>query len=583
MQNRKTLIQLLALGPVVFIPTVVLIVASLITSTEKAGFERAITQVEQDFLENEKARVRSKVNNMVDLVTYRQSIINQQLHNRIQRRVDDAQRVALTLYEKYHNELPEKAVKQLIVEALRPLTWNGGESYIWIIDFDGDLQLAPGYLKHLEGSSFIDFKDATGREIIREEISIAQGKGQGFLWDTFTKPGEPTEKQFKQLAFVKKLGVFDWYLGSGEYLDTATKLTNTHLLEAINQMGKGDSDYFYVIDTDGNLLLNYARPDIVGKNMSETTDPNLHGLYRKIVQASKSESEDFISYNWLNPSSGMVDVKMAYVRYVPISRWVIGSGFYPKTLERGYGVQKQRLINQHKQKMRHLNTLTWLSVVVALLIAAFMSVLFHRILGRYQQELVDDNNELKDLNLELENKVIMTSQALDKANEKLEGLSVKDNLTNLPNRFVLLQRLEAERERANRFNEAFSVIMFDVDFFKKVNDKCGHETGDKTIQHLARLVDSKVRTVDLLGRLGSEEFLIIMPNTTANEALESAERIRQAIEQEVFECDASITVSMGVAEHRKSFNVADILKVADVALYQAKAQGRNRVCSYEDE
>lgn len=573
----------MALGPVVFIPAVVLVVASLITSTENEVFERAIAQVEQDFLENEKARVRSKVNNMVDLVTYRQSIINQQLHDRIQRRVDDAQRVALTLYEKYHGELSDKELKKLIVEALRPLTWNGGESYIWIIDFDGDLQLGPGYLQHQEGSSLIDFKDATGREIIREEIAIAKGQGQGFLWDTFTRPGEPTDKQFKQLAFVKKLGVFDWYLGSGEFLDTATKMTNTHLLEAINQMGKGDSDYFYVIDTDGNLLLNYARPDIVGKNMSETSDPNLHGLYRKIVQASQADSEDFISYNWLNPSSGMVDVKMAYVRYVPISRWVIGSGFYPKTLERGYGVQKQRLINQHKQKMRHLNTLTWLSVVVALLVAAFMSVLFHRILGHYQQELVDDNNGLKDLNLQLENKVIMTSKALDEANEKLEGLSIKDNLTNLPNRFVLLQRLEAERERANRFNEFFSVIMFDVDFFKKINDKCGHDVGDKTIKQLARLVDSKVRAVDLLGRLGSEEFLIIMPNTKANAALESAERIRQAIEQEVFECDASITVSMGVAEYKKTFNVADILKVADVALYQAKAQGRNRVCSYADE
>lgn len=93
----------------------------------------------------------------------------------------------------------------MVVEALHPLEWNNGESFIWILDFDGIFQLAPTYLRHLEGSSIIDFQDSTGREIIKEEIALVKTVGSGFLWDTFTKPNEDPNKQFKQLAFVKKI------------------------------------------------------------------------------------------------------------------------------------------------------------------------------------------------------------------------------------------------------------------------------------------------------------------------------------------------------------------------------------------
>lgn len=581
MRNRKTLIQLLALGPVIFLPLVVFIVATLILNAEKETYNRALNQVSLDYLETEKSRIRSKVKNMVDLVAYRQSIIDKKLHNRIQRRVSDAQAIAMALYNHYSSKLPEAELKELIIESLRPLIWNGGESFIWILNFDGEFQLAPEYLRHLEGTSIIDFEDATGRKVIREEIAITKSQGQGFLWDTFTKPGEPIDKQFKQLAYVKNFGIYDWYLGSGEYLDTATNNTNTHLLEAINQVGKGGADYFFVVDSTGTLLLNYARQDIVGKNMSESKSPFLNELYQSIVNATNAESSEFISYEWINPQTGLVDLKLTYVQSVPGSNWIIGSGFYPSSLDNSYKSKEQRLTNEFNEKSRHIKSLTLFGVLIALLISTFASIMFYRILSQYQHDLIDANDELRDLNFELENKVLDRTKALAKVNQELEGLATTDSLTQISNRYALMNRLKEEIDRANRFNDDFVLIMFDIDFFKKVNDEHGHDVGDKVLQELSTLVFNEVRSVDLFGRLGGEEFLIIMPNTTTTVAHQSAERIRQIIENYVFENELKITISLGIANYRRDQKISSLMKMADLALYQAKESGRNKTVCYE--
>lgn len=581
MRNRKTLIQLLALGPVIFLPIVVFIVATLIMNAEEETYNRALSQVGLDYLETEKSRIRSKVQNMVDLVEYRQSIIDKNLHNRIQRRVDDAQAIAIALYNHYATKLPEAELKELIIESLRPLIWNGGESFIWIINFEGEFELAPQYLRHLEGTSIIDFEDATGRKIIREEIAIAKSQGKGFLWDTFTKPGEPIDRQFKQLAYVKDFGIYDWYLGSGEYLDTAKNITNTHLLEAINHVGKGDSDYFFVIDAAGNLLLNYARQDIVGTNLIESKDSFINDLYQSMVKASNNDFKEFISYDWINPETGLIDPKLTYVQVVPGSNWIIGSGFHPNSLSNSYSLQEQRLTNEFKQKTWHIKMLTFLGVLIALLVSTIVSIMFYRILSQYQRDLVDANDELRDLNFDLENKVLDRTKALEEANEELEGLATTDSLTQISNRYALMNRLKEELDRANRFNDDFVLIMFDIDFFKQVNDDYGHDVGDIVLQQLSTLVFNEVRSIDLFGRLGGEEFLIIMPKTNLSEAKESSERLRKVVESYVFENGLKITISLGVANYRTNQKISSLMKMADLALYQAKESGRNNTVLYD--
>ncbi len=573
MKTTKNTIRFLTLAPIVFIPLFVFLLSLLVINAEEDNFADAIAQLENDFIENEKARIRYRVNNMADLIHYRQSIIDQNLHDRIQKRVEDARRIALAIHSHYHEKLPPPEIKELIIEALRPLQWNNGESYIWIIDFEGTLQLGPDYLKPMEQSSILHHTDLTGRRIIEEEIAIAtSAQGKGFLWDSFTKPGEPKDKHFKQLAFVNSLGVYDWYIGSAEFLDTATKSAHAGLLETINQIGKGDSDYIFVIDRKGLLLLNFTRPDLVGRKMSETTDEDLQQLFKSIVDAADSQAEEFIEYHWLNPHIGTVEKKMAYIKAVEDSSWIIGSGFYPKMLEQGYEVQKQRLRTQHNQKIDYLNKLMLISIIGSFLISMLMSMAFHRLFNNFQQKILDENNDLRQLNLELEESQIQLSNELKEVEKTLREEKTLDSVTQLPNRKYLLNRLQQEFNRANRYHSDLSVIVIEISNFADFVEGCTEEEMQSLLIESSIRIKHLVRNVDLLGRIGLDEFMIIMPEVSPEEARILADRIATQLRESDNCLNQPLRLISTVAAYEHESSLVEFLKQLDIAMYQNSEQ-----------
>ena len=159
-----------------------------------------------------------------------------------------------------------------------------------------------------------------------------------------------------------------------------------------------------------------------------------------------------------------------------------------------------------------------------------------------------------------------------------------DFLTGLSSRGYFLEQGELELSRAIRYDNALSIFMIDIDFFKQVNDSHGHKTGDTVLKKLAEVCGNMLRDVDIVGRIGGEEFAILLPETDKNEAAEVAERLRNAIANAKVPLstgDQSLhfTVSIGVASlESKGENLDALLHLADKALYEAKNSGRNRVC-----
>lgn len=161
--------------------------------------------------------------------------------------------------------------------------------------------------------------------------------------------------------------------------------------------------------------------------------------------------------------------------------------------------------------------------------------------------------------------------------KRIEELSVTDTLTQLFNRLKLDQSLASELERASRYQQPLSVILFDVDHFKKVNDNHGHQAGDQVLKQIAEIVRHCVRTTDVAGRWGGEEFLIICCNTDVKGATELAERICNAMNFYEFDEVGHVTGSFGIASLCETCTSDNILSEADAALYRAKENGRNRV------
>ena len=161
--------------------------------------------------------------------------------------------------------------------------------------------------------------------------------------------------------------------------------------------------------------------------------------------------------------------------------------------------------------------------------------------------------------------------------KKLKYYSVTDALTQISNRHRLDQVLTDETNCSNRYPHKFSVILIDLDYFKSINDSWGHQAGDDTLVAVAKVLKETVRKVDIVGRWGGEEFLVICPNTELLGASSLAEKLRIAIEILDLSDQYSVTASMGVAMSRNDESRNQLLLRADTALYTAKSEGRNRV------
>lgn len=208
-------------------------------------------------------------------------------------------------------------------------------------------------------------------------------------------------------------------------------------------------------------------------------------------------------------------------------------------------------------------------------------------------------NRLQQSQAELERRVDERTTELSLANQRLqaevdqreriaqllEETARTDFLTKLINRRAMHRSLQNEIARQGRTGGTFSLVLVDIDHFKIINDRFGHDIGDEVLIALSRAFESAVREQDIVSRWGGEEFLILLPNAAQNHAFEQAERLRQLLDSDALQIKRypyRVTASFGVCECTPGENLEFLLKQADIALYQAKARGRNRVCATEN-
>jgi two-component system cell cycle response regulator len=167
---------------------------------------------------------------------------------------------------------------------------------------------------------------------------------------------------------------------------------------------------------------------------------------------------------------------------------------------------------------------------------------------------------------------------------KIKGLSVIDELTQLYNRRYIMELFKTEFNKTSRYNTRLSMIMIDIDDFKKINDTYGHLSGDLVLKNLSGLIRSSLRSVDLPGRYGGEEFILILPETGKENAVTVAERIRDKVQNHTFKTMSgepiTLTISLGLGESsdlESKANELELIKIADARLYKAKRTGKNKV------
>lgn len=194
--------------------------------------------------------------------------------------------------------------------------------------------------------------------------------------------------------------------------------------------------------------------------------------------------------------------------------------------------------------------------------------------------------DMQHLTHTLEDQVKVRTRELQKAKDKAEKEATIDSLTQIPNRHSFYNRAKALLQQADHTGDTVCFLMLDIDFFKIINDSYGHPQGDQVLIACARTIEKTIRDKDLLGRLGGEEFAVVLPGTNLEEAQVIAERIRARIAEQSFHTAQHTqrfhtTISIGISSSSETIYAYELLyKHADLALYKAKQSGRNRVVSY---
>jgi len=193
------------------------------------------------------------------------------------------------------------------------------------------------------------------------------------------------------------------------------------------------------------------------------------------------------------------------------------------------------------------------------------------------------SNEIKRWNKTLEKRVAERTRELEVAYEK----SIHDGLTGLYTHNFFQNYLEQAISKAKRYGTPLSLLMLDIDYFKKFNDTYGHPAGDRVLVNIARLLKEALREADIAARYGGEEFILVLPETDDRRAYLLAERLRKNVQAFDFlrgkEKGVEITISIGVAGYGKGMHREVLISQADQALYRAKKEGRNKVCVFRRE
>jgi diguanylate cyclase (GGDEF)-like protein len=197
--------------------------------------------------------------------------------------------------------------------------------------------------------------------------------------------------------------------------------------------------------------------------------------------------------------------------------------------------------------------------------------------------------QLKELRANIDNESPIRTRELQEMLDRLLSLTLEDGLTGLFNRRYFDHRLGQELQRAQRERTPCSIMLVDIDDFKQVNDRFGHDAGDRMLQHVSQLLRGCLRASDeITARVGGEEFAIILPNTGADYAPSVAERLRARIgktalvEAHAPELKISISIGVATAPAASELSAGALVKRADVALYRAKHGGKNKVCVFDE-
>jgi len=301
-------------------------------------------------IQSQQSMLKNQVSEVINYVNEIKKHSEQKLSVAFKERVYEAHQIALSIYQQNSASKSSEEIKKMIRDVLRPLRFNSGRGYYFAVSMNGVEQLYP-VSPELEGKNLIGLQDSQGAFVIQDEIEIIKKKKEGFVTHFWVKPGKNPAILYPKNSFIKSFEPFDWYIGTGEYLDEANEQVQGEVLNRIANLRFGTEGYFFGSTYQGDSLFFQGKITVGSDNIWDLTDPDGVKIIQEQRKAVENPEGGFVYYSLNKLNTAVPSPKISFVRGIPDWEWTIGAGVYLDSIEHTISEKKAALINGLKKRV----------------------------------------------------------------------------------------------------------------------------------------------------------------------------------------------------------------------------------------
>ena len=491
-ENKKKLLRIIKYTPTIFVLTITIFVLTASFWDNKKKFEKDKEKIRLEYIQKNEELIKQRVYEVYDYIKREQEYTELELRKTLKEAIDTAYNISNTIYQNNLDKSKDE-IKKLVIDALRNVRFNSGRGYYFIYENSGKNILLP-HNKELEGKSFWNHQDAKGSYIIRDMTNLLSKNDEAFYEWYWYNPTNP-DVQRKKIGLVKNLPQFDWFIGTGEYLEDFEKEVQERVLRNIREIRFGNNGYIFVINYD-SIYLSHIRKEFIGQNAIKNNDTvEIKKVIEDLIEISK-KGEGFYTYiQNKKPDNEQSIKKISFVKGLNNWSWMIGTGFYEDDMQRAINDKKEELNQEFRDYLFKTIIFTCILILFLMIISIYFSKILQEKFKKYQNERTKQQNiiaqqaKMAAMGEMIGNIAHQWRQPLSSISTSATGMKLQKELNILEDKFLI--------EGLEQINNSVQYLSTTIDDFRNFYkpDKNKKEFRIlETINKVINLVDLQFRS-----------------------------------------------------------------------------------------
>lgn len=388
-ENEKKFLNIMKYTPSIFVLSITIFILTISFLDNKKTFEEDKEKIRFEHTKKNEEIIKQRVYEVYNYIKREQEYTEQELRKTLKEAIDIANNIIKGIYNN-NLDKSEEEIKKLVVDALRNIKFNDGRGYYFIYENSGKNILLP-HNEKLEGKNFWNHQDAKGAYIIQDMTRLLSTQNEAFYEWYWYNPKNP-DIQRKKIGLVKNLEQFDWFIGTGEYVEEFEKEVQERVLRNIKEVKFGSNGYFFIINYD-SIYLSHIKKEYIGQNAIKNNDTvEVKKVIEDMINIAKN-GEGFYSYiQNKKPDNNESIRKISFVKGLDNWSWMIGTGFYEDDMQKAINNKKNELDQEFNEYLFKTTIFAFLLIFLLLSISIYFSKKLQEIFRSYQLEKTRQQN-----------------------------------------------------------------------------------------------------------------------------------------------------------------------------------------------